>query len=158
MRRTDELLAAWRQAERIVVVCYGNVCRSPFATGYLQHRRPDLTVDGAGYYPSEGRTTPENAVTAAAEFGVDLSGHTSRILTEAMMEQADLVLVFDEKNYGIVCQNHLLQADKVFPLGLVESETDWIVSDPDVSAAVAGYRATYQRIAGLIDQLLEQRD
>lgn len=46
MRETRELIRAWRQARHVVVVCYGNVCRSPFATKYLQGKRPVISGSG----------------------------------------------------------------------------------------------------------------
>ena len=93
MRRRVQ--AAAGDARRILVVCKGNICRSPFAEAYLKRRGPGLEVESAGHYPAEGRESPPAACEAALRFGVDLSRHRSRVLTRGQVEWADLILIFE---------------------------------------------------------------
>ena len=73
----------------IVCVCTGNTCRSPMAAALLRRAldkrgREDILVESAGL--AAGATAPasEYALAAAAEIGLDLSGHLSRPFTPAL--------------------------------------------------------------------------
>lgn len=66
-------------------VCHGNICRSPFAerafaASLPERARDRLRVVSTGFYPEEGRRSPEGALRAAEDLGVDLSDHRSRSL------------------------------------------------------------------------------
>lgn len=70
----------------MVFVCYGNICRSPFAAAVFERelngtaagRRP--TVASAGFHARTGRSPPPEALSVAREFGVDLDSHRSCFL------------------------------------------------------------------------------
>jgi protein-tyrosine phosphatase len=82
----------------ILVVCTGNVCRSPLAEGLLRaalrRRFGDASpeVASAGTAGWEGSEAMPGSVEAARELGVDISSHRARRLTRAMAEEADLLL------------------------------------------------------------------
>lgn len=83
----------------ILVLCLGNICRSPYAEHRLRTELsraglPSIDIDSAGFI-RPGRPSPELARRVAAGRGVDLEDHRSRVL-EADAEApgpADLVLV-----------------------------------------------------------------
>ena len=82
----------------ILVVCTGNVCRSPIAEGMLREaltgrfgdRAPVVTSAGTAGW--EGSAAMPESVVAAAERGVDISGHVARRLLPGHVRDADLVL------------------------------------------------------------------
>jgi protein-tyrosine phosphatase len=82
----------------ILVVCTGNICRSPIAEGLLRdalRRRfaeeaPD--VSSAGTSGLEGSGAMPESVQAAAELGIDIGGHVARRLTPTMADGYDLLL------------------------------------------------------------------
>jgi protein-tyrosine phosphatase len=82
----------------ILVVCTGNVCRSPIAEGVLRSllvRRFGAAapaVASAGTSGWEGSPADPGSVTAAGELGVDISDHRGRRLTEEDLHTAALVL------------------------------------------------------------------
>ncbi|HZD78602.1 MAG TPA: low molecular weight phosphatase family protein [Actinomycetota bacterium] len=82
----------------VLVVCTGNICRSPIAEGFLRaafERRlgPQApAVTSAGLVARDGNAAEPEAVRAAAEHGVDISDHAARRLTGRMMAEADLVI------------------------------------------------------------------
>ncbi len=82
----------------VLVVCTGNVCRSPVAEGMLraglQARLGEDAplVASAGTAGWEGSGATPESVAAAAERGVDISGHTARRLLAEHVAGADLVL------------------------------------------------------------------
>lgn len=84
----------------MLFVCTGNICRSPTAEGFLRRQLAGLagaaadgrvTVHSAGTHATLG-TAPAEVVSAASEYGVDLTGHVSRQLTAEMLASADLVV------------------------------------------------------------------
>lgn len=82
----------------ILVVCTGNICRSPIAEGMLRDAvaarfgASAPTVSSAGTIALEGSPATEESVTAAAERGTDITGHRARRLTLGLARRADLVL------------------------------------------------------------------
>jgi len=80
----------------ILILCSGNICRSPFAEGCLRQTHGYERVKSVGVHFQENRLTPSDIQQIAMEdHGVDLSGHKSRCLDEGLIEWADIVLVMD---------------------------------------------------------------
>ncbi len=87
----------------ILVVCSGNTCRSPFAEGLLRQLLPNrlrspAQVFSAGTSAAAGEPVTPNALLAAKEFGVDLSGKSSTPLTLDLIDQADMILVMEKRH------------------------------------------------------------
>ncbi len=82
----------------ILVVCTGNICRSPIAEGFLRRdllRRLGLEapeVSSAGTVAWEGAEASEGSIKAAWERGTDIAAHRARRLTADLVRRADLVL------------------------------------------------------------------
>jgi len=82
----------------LLVVCSGNICRSPMVAEILRHRAGErgldhLVVESAGTLGLSGQPASPEAVAALAEIGIDLSHHRSRGLAAADLQRASLVLV-----------------------------------------------------------------
>ncbi len=82
----------------ILVICTGNICRSPIAEGLLrdalQGRFAEMAPDvsSAGTSGLEGSGAMPESVQAAAELGTDIGGHVARRLTAVMADGSDLLL------------------------------------------------------------------
>jgi low molecular weight protein-tyrosine phosphatase len=82
----------------VLVVCTGNICRSPLAVGFLTAALASRfgpgapTVSSAGTYGWSGSEAMPEAMKAALERGVDISDHRARRLTAGDVLDADLVL------------------------------------------------------------------
>jgi protein-tyrosine phosphatase len=92
----------------ILVVCTGNVCRSPMAEGFLRAalgtRFGDLApgVASAGTAGWEGSGAMREAVVSAAERGADISTHVARLLSPRDIWEAHLVLAMAGEHRDVV--------------------------------------------------------
>lgn len=83
----------------VLFVCYGNVCRSPYAEHRFRRAlealgRRELRIGSAGFYGPDRPSPPELCELAAAR-GVDLRGHRSRLVTPALLHEHGLIVAMD---------------------------------------------------------------
>lgn len=88
---------------RVLMVCLGNICRSPLAAGVLlaQARAAglDWQVDSAGTAGwHTGRPADRRSVAVARAHGVNIQAHRGRMLTEADFDRYEAILVMDREN------------------------------------------------------------
>jgi protein-tyrosine phosphatase len=95
-RAVRSQLSRMPRPRNILVVCYGNVCRSPYLEAVLSRALPDIIVSSAGFV-GPGRPVPEFALALSAQRGFDLSSFRSRPLQPAKTRGADLVVVMDAR-------------------------------------------------------------
>jgi Protein-tyrosine-phosphatase len=88
----------------ILVVCVGNICRSPTGERLLRAALPDKHIASAGIGALVGKPANECALRIAANHGVDLSGHEARQLTASMCRDYDLILVMEAGHKDEVCR------------------------------------------------------
>ncbi|QNU61658.1 low molecular weight protein-tyrosine-phosphatase [Vreelandella titanicae] len=82
--------------ERILVVCTGNICRSPVAEAFLKQCLPDRQISSAGLGALKGEPVSVLARQLAEADGLDVTNHQARQLTSTMIREADLILVMTE--------------------------------------------------------------
>ncbi|MGI2027827.1 low molecular weight protein-tyrosine-phosphatase [Endozoicomonas acroporae] len=86
--------------KNILVVCVGNICRSPTAEYMLKKRFGELgsniTVNSAGLGALVGKSAADKAAELAASHGIDLTPHVAQQLTASMIHDHDLILVMEE--------------------------------------------------------------
>ena len=103
--------------QNILVLCIGNICRSPIAEALLRQQFPDKTISSAGLGALVGYPADPLSIEVSAEQGVDLSAHRARQLSSWMCQAADLILVMEQRHKVEVEQLHPLVRGKVFRLG-----------------------------------------
>lgn len=82
-------------AFQILVVCTGNICRSPIAAQLLAERLDDVSVTSAGVAAVVGSDIAPGMIGATGRAGVSISPHAARQITEALVRRAGLVLTMD---------------------------------------------------------------
>ncbi|NVK42857.1 MAG: low molecular weight phosphotyrosine protein phosphatase [Oceanospirillaceae bacterium] len=92
-----------QSSPRILLVCLGNICRSPTAHGVLEHRLNeaalDVFVDSAGTAAYHVGNPPDHRATAAAQRrGIRLDHLRARQVATDDFERFDLVLAMDREN------------------------------------------------------------
>jgi low molecular weight protein-tyrosine phosphatase len=91
--------------DRVLMVCTGNVCRSPMAEALLRARfaaRGKGTVASAGLAALVGNPAEPLAVELLAERGLDLSPHRARQLTPELVADAELVVVMEAEQQRLI--------------------------------------------------------
>jgi protein-tyrosine-phosphatase/predicted ATP-grasp superfamily ATP-dependent carboligase len=132
----------------VLYVCQGNINRSSYAhlkSGQLFGA--SARFDSAGMLPRNRRGSPAVAIAAAAQRGVDMSTHRSRHASRAMLEEADLVIVFDHINLESIAARYPDLAHRVFLLGeaCTAAGSDCQILDPEGKDA-STFNTTYGRI------------
>src|SRR5437879_13541807 len=121
--------------KQILLVCTGNICRSPLAAALLQRALAqrginDLEVSSAGTGAWDGAPVSEGAYLVGLERGLDLSSHRARLLTRELVDSADLILTMARHHRARV--DELGGEGHVFVLGEYAGREgdDAEVSDP----------------------------
>jgi protein-tyrosine-phosphatase len=114
-------LRARRPPSYVLVLCNGNIFRSPFAAAVLRREllrggQSTVRVDSAGF-TAHGRGSPPHAIVAAARRGIDLRGHTSQLVIADLARAADLILVMEEGQRRSVCERFARAPRDVLLLG-----------------------------------------
>lgn len=136
---------------RILMVCVGNICRSPMAEALLAHRLgvagSSRSVRSAGISALVGRPADPTAVELMQERGVSLDAHRARQLTPELVRESDLILVMEAGHQRALVETHPSARGKTFRLG------HW--GNFDVPDPYKLPRAEFERSLALIDRGLD---
>lgn len=94
-------------AVKIVMVCLGNICRSPLAEGILAHKLPKdiFTIDSAGTGNYHVGSPPDKrSIHIAHQHGLDISHQRARQFTSKDFDTFDYIFVMDNSNYTNVIE------------------------------------------------------
>src|SRR5258708_27394882 len=151
------VVAALAHASRVLVVCHGNIIRSPFAARLLDHltdgRTRSITIASAGLSAEPGRPPHALAIETAAPLRVDLRDHAARRLTPDDVAEAHASFVMDVDQRLAVLRMHPGAAAKTFLLASLAADTPLEVRDPiDGDASV--FPTCYEHITRAVRPLV----
>ena len=169
LRRGERLLHPWRRraAERrlrdlapvreVLVLCYGNICRSPYAAAVIgaafERRGLPVTVRQGGFF-GPGRPANERAQQVARTRGTELRGHSSRLVTADDARHSDLIIVMERWHATRVIHECGAPPGRTLLLGDLDPAPIASRAIPDpygLEAAV--FAATFDRIDRCADRL-----
>jgi protein-tyrosine-phosphatase len=131
---------------RILLVCYGNICRSPVAEALLRRALDErglgrlYGVRSAGVGAQPGTPAARGMAEVARTAGIDLGAHRARRLTPEMAREVDVLVAFDE-----VVEEEIAILAGDLPVLL------WAVDDP-YGGSATDYRRAFDEIAARVDR------
>ena len=146
------LLRSRAPRERILFLCYGNICRSPLAEHLAKQRFSGLHIESSGLHGRIEERSPAHMVRAARALGVDLSQHRPARVSKRQIEQAQLILVMDLENYQALEKQFPEALDRTTLLGLFARPPVVRIADP-LLASEEQARRVAEQIRGSLEGL-----
>ena len=155
-RAADILRAGPDRRPKVLFLCYGNICRSPFAAYYFHERFGDgFDVYSSGMHPDIGRHSPDNAVLAGKRWNiVKMQEHRSSFISEISGEDIDLVVLFDDANIVQLKSSGYFSDVLTVKLGVFLDTRGPDIVDP-YGKDVEAFERVYGEIASAIDAIHE---
>jgi protein-tyrosine-phosphatase len=138
----------------ILFICTANICRSPVAEALLKDRLKkngydDWSVSSAGTWSLTRSPAAQNSQMVSAQYGLDISDHISRMVEEAHLREADLILCMEEGHVEALKVEFPEQVHKIYPLTAMSGPT-YSVNDP-YGGPLLDYQVMIAELARIID-------
>ena len=142
--------------KKVLMVCLGNICRSPLAEGILKSKinTSKIFVDSAGTAAYHvGNLADERSIEVAKKYGIDITNQRARKFTVKDFDAFDVIYAMDESNY----QNILMLArnsedEKKVQLILNVIDVDKNASVPD---PYYGGNQGFENVYKMLDEACE---
>jgi glycosyltransferase involved in cell wall biosynthesis/protein-tyrosine-phosphatase len=163
-REPSELVAALRSAKRILIVCHGNIIRSPFAARLLAQAVGEggrVSVASGGLAAKPGTPPPPSALLVAASLNVELGDHLASALTPEAVATSDVILVMDIAQLVAMRRRFPESREKAFLLTCLAPRSEREVRDPvggDESAFHACYEHISECVRPIVGLITERRE
>ena len=144
-----------REARSFLVLCHGNIMRSPTAAAMLRRRFGErVIVRSGGLHARPGRPAEARAIIAAKELGLALSDHGAAAVTADSVEAADVIIVMDYRNEATLLTRFPTAADRVVLLGRYRPSRADSAEIPDpYHGTLDDVRRSFADIRACIDNL-----
>lgn len=141
---------------KILMVCLGNICRSPLAEGILKSKMNtvEVFIDSAGTGGYHIGSLPDSrSIEVARNNGIDISSQRCRKFTTQDFKRFDIIYVMDRSNYANVISLSEMEADRK-KVKLLLDEADLGISE--VPDPYYGGADGFEYVYGLIEQACDQ--
>ena len=144
------------RTKTILFVCTGNICRSPMAEGLFRHAvkgRGDFRIGSAGVGAINGQAPSTHAVTALKQLGIDITAQRSRMLTGAMVQEADFIFGLTRGHVEAVMLLYPQAEEKTFVLREFDDTLDFW--EKDIADPIGGDLEVYHNCRDQIEQAIQ---
>lgn len=149
---------------RILMVCLGNICRSPMAEGLLREKLnslgvPDIEIDSAGTGGwHEGEAPDRRAQQTSLEAGIDISLQKARKISPDDLNHFDWILALDHSIYEdllLLKKKYSCSAEIDLYLRRAGYPEPWNVKDP-WSGSLGDFKEVFDLLEAASQRLAQQ--
>lgn len=133
----------------VLVVCVGNICRSPTGERLFKRALPNTQVSSAGLGALVGRPVDQTASDVAAAHGLSLEGHQAQQLTAEMCRNVDLILVMEKRQIEQVNRIDPAARGKTMLLG------HWL-NQREIADPYRKSREAFEEVYGLLENATQK--
>ncbi|WP_312055480.1 protein tyrosine phosphatase [Pantoea brenneri] len=133
----------------VLVVCVGNICRSPTGERLFKRALPNTQVSSAGLGALVGRPADQTASDVAAAHGLSLEGHQAQQLTAEMCRNVDLILVMEKRQIEQVNRIDPAARGKTMLLG------HWL-NQREIADPYRKSREAFEEVYGLLENATQK--
>ena len=126
-----------------MIVCIGNICRSPTAEKIIQSKCPQLNISSAGIKALIGQPIDPSASSELRQKGYEPDNHAARQLDDRLVQEADLILVMEKFQQQRLMSEYPTASGKVMLLGKWQDNLE--INDP--------YRKSTEAFAQVFNQI-----
>ena len=150
------LTAALRSAQRILIVCHGNIIRSPFAAcmvaqAVAAHSRVSISSAGLAVVP--GKPPHPTAVRIATALSVDLSSHAASPVSPEAVAASDAIFVMEADHLVTMRKRFPEAREKTFLLACLAAGTPLEIQDP-FARDESEFRACFDHISRAVHPIV----
>jgi protein-tyrosine phosphatase len=148
---------------KVLMVCLGNICRSPLAQGILEKKvaQKGLNVEVDSAATSDyhiGHEPDSRSISKAAEYGIDITRQRGRQLQNSDFQEFDRIFVMDTSNYSntiaLTKQEDEIKKVEII-LNLINPGSNQSVPDPYFGGE-EGFENVYRLLDAACDQIIKQ--
>ena len=150
----------FKNIKSILIVCTGNICRSPMAEGVLKYKLNQaglahIQVNSAGTSGWDNQTPTSEAVQACSEIGIDISKLRSTPISEQIIQSADLILTMEKYHINEIIKLYNA-AEKLYLLGNFHTDKPDIEIDDPYGMPIFYYQKILDLICQCSDRLIDK--
>lgn len=134
--------------DNILVVCVGNICRSPMAEALLKQRYPHKNIDSAGVGALVGHSADPAALEIMAKQEIDITNHVAKQIDKDLAKKAELIFTMSDSQTKWIEERWPFCRGKTFKLGHWQDKD---IADP-YKHEMSAFETAYQDIVVSLEQ------
>ena len=134
--------------DNILVVCVGNICRSPMAEALLKQHYPHKNIDSAGVGALVGHPADPAALEIMTAQQLDITKHVAKQLDENLAKKADIIFTMSDGQTKWIEERWPFCRGKTFKLGHWKNKD---IADP-YKHQMSAFKTAYQDIVDSLEQ------
>lgn len=147
--------------KKVLMVCLGNICRSPLAEGILKSKvGKDVIVDSAGTAGYHVGSLPdERSIEIAEANNIDITDQRARKVSLSDFDEYDYIYAMDEENYNNLirmAKNDIHRSKVIMIMNELHSGENIDVPDPYFGSDGNGFKHVYEMLDAATDKIIEK--